>query len=423
MVGEPAELSLEVATWLVGREGLAAVERTEVELAGGGDVLASVTALRREGLDRARAAASVDAALARSRARERWPDADRLVFTRGGLEQASDPAVSAWRARRFADARTVEDRAAGCGGDTLALASVAARVTALDTDAGRLTLLRHNAAVRGHEVTTVVADALVHPPPDAGPVHADPGRRVGTRRVRRLAEHRPSVPALLAHLATVADGPGVAVVLGPGLDLEDPDLPQGAELEFVQLERRLVEAVVWTGALAVPGTTATATVLPAAPEPGQAPAPGQGSVATTRSRGDRAPRLPVGDVGDVLVEVAPAAVRARLHDELGAEIGARRIAARRALLTTDAPVPPSPWWRARTVEAVLPARPRVVRRWLRTADPLPVEVVLHGVAGDPSALRRELGDPPGGPDGRRVELVRRDDDAIAVITRADPFGG
>jgi hypothetical protein len=411
-----AGLSVEVATWLVGADGLEAVDRCEAELAGDADVLAAVAARRREGLDRPRAAAVVDAALARSRARGRWPDADRLLFTREALEQASDPAVSAWRARRFTDATAVEDRAAGCGADTLALAATGARVTALDLDAGRLTLLRHNARVRGYDVTTVVADALAHPAPAGGPVHADPARRVAGRRVRRLAEHRPSVPALLGHLGTVVAGAGVAVVLGPGLDLEDPDLPAPAELEFVQVGRQLVEAVAWTGALATAGVEATATLLahPLADTDAADP--------LTRSRGGRAPRLPVGDVGDVLVEVAPAAVRARLHDELGAEIGARRIADRRALLTSDGPVAPSPWWRTRTVEAVLPARPRTIRRWLRTADPLPVELVLHGVTGDPTALRRELGDPPGGPDGRRVELIRRDHDAIAVVTRAHPSG-
>lgn len=413
MAEQPAGPAAEVAAWLVGPDGLDAIARTEAELAAAADLLATVAARRREGLDKARAAAVVDAAVARGRARERWPDADRLVFTREALEQASDPAVSAWRARRFAERTEVEDRAAGCGADTLALAATGARVTAIDTDADRLTLLRHNARMRGHDVTTVVADALVHPAPDRGPVHADPARRVAGRRVRRLAEHRPSVPALLDHLARVAAGPGVAVVLGPGLDLDDPDLPAGAELEFVQLGRQLTEAVAWTGALATAGVEATATLLP------DPRAPDTGSAPLTRSRAGRAPRLPVGEVGDVLLEVAAAAVRARLHDELGAEIGARRVAERRALLTCDGPVVDSAWWRARTVEAVLPARPRVVRRWLRAADPLPVELVLHGVTGDPTALRRELGDPPRGPDGRRVELVRRDHDAIAVVTRAD----
>lgn len=404
-----AELDPPTAAWLVGEDGLASVAGAAADLAGGADALAVGTRLRRGGLDPRRAAAVVAAAAARRRASERWPDADRLLFTREGLEQASDPRVSAWRARRFGDVRAVEDRAAGCGGDSLALAESGPRVTALDTDAARLTLLRHNAAVRGLDVDTVVADALIHPPPTTGAVHADPGRRVDGRRVRALADHLPSVPALLAHLAAVATGPGVGVVLGPGVDLDDPGLPSDAELEFVQVGTDLVEAVLWTGGRRRPGARATATRLDRDGDPGDPPV-------ATRSRGERAPRLPVGPVGEVLVEVAPAAVRARLHDELGAEVGARRLAARRALLTADGDVAASPWWRARPVEAVVPARANALRRHLRAVDTLPLEIALHGFEVDLRRLRRQLGDPPGGPSGRRIDLVRTDDGALAVVT-------
>lgn len=407
------EIDPGVATWLVGDEGRAAVARTAADLDAGTEALRIVTALRRDGLDQPRASAVTAAAEARRRARARWPDADELLFTRHGLEQASDPAVSAWRARRFVGHAEVEDRAAGCGGDTLALGAVGATVTALDLDVGRLILLRHNAEVRGLDVRTLAADALAAPAP-LGPVHCDPGRRVGDRRVRRLAEHRPSVPALAAHLAASVGGPGLAVVLGPGLDLDDPDLPADAEVEFVQLGDQLVEAVAWLGGLRQDRAAWSATVLP---HPGRPP--GQTHAApVTRARGERRPRLAVGEVGAFLLEVVPAAVRARLHDEVGAEAGARRVATRRALLTVDDDPGPSPWWQVRRVEAVLPAGPKPLRRWLRAADDLPVELVLHGVQLDPEQLHRQLGSPPRGPAGRRIELVRGDDGAFAVVTRA-----
>jgi hypothetical protein len=403
------DLTPEVARWLVSDAGLASIAQADAELVAGRDELQVVTARRADGLDAPHAAAAVGAAQARGRARARWRDADRLVFTRTGLEQASDPAVSAWRARRFTTCAAIEDRAAGCGGDTLALAATGGHVTAVDLDAGRLVLLAHNASVRGLSVTTVVADALQRPSPSAGPVHVDPGRRAGGRRVRRLADHQPSVPALVDHLPDVATGAGLAIVLGPAVDPEDRDLPTGAELEFVQVGWQLVEAVAWTGALRDGAGQRTATILSHA---GGEDAP----TAVTRSRGPRGRRLPVGPVGDLLVEVAPAAVRARLHDELGAEVGARRLATRRALLSADGDLPASPWWRARPVEAVLPAGARAIGRWLRDADDRPVELVLHGVAVDPGGFLRELGRPPTGPGGRRIELVRGDDGAFAVIT-------
>ncbi|MFP4234217.1 MAG: hypothetical protein ACLFUG_04740, partial [Nitriliruptoraceae bacterium] len=257
-------------------------------------------------------------------------------------------------------------------------------------------------------------------------VHADPGRRSGGRRVRRLSAHLPSVPALLdAHAGAAV----VAVALSPGVDPLDPELPAGVEVTFVQVAGRLLEATVWAGRQARAAVTRTGAVLldtdgaevarlPAAAHPG---APTAGPVSE---------ELPVGEIGAWLVEVAPAAVRARRHDELGSSIGARRIARSRALLTTDSPPPSSPWYHAREVLAVLPARPKAVRRWLDTAlahDHLDggVEVVLHGIEADVDELLRSFGRPRTGPHGLRIELVRLDRGSVAVVTAAagPPAGG
>jgi hypothetical protein len=402
--GRVPELTEEVARWLVTEEGLAAVSDATAALDAGAAELTIGTRLRAADAPVERATAVLAAACARRRARTRWPDADQLLFTRQGLEQASDPEVSRWRARRLASAE-VWDLCAGIGGDTLAIAEVAESTTAVDNDPGRLVLLGHNADTRRRSVVKRTADASAVRPPSAALVHADPSRRDGDRRVRRLADHRPAVGALIDHLRSRVAGLGV--VLSPAVDLHDPDLPADAELEFVQVDGRLVEAVAWLGATRNPGVASTATLLPA----------GQ-----TRTRGPRPPRLPVGPVGTHLVEVAPAAVRARLHDDIGAEIDARRLAARRALLTVDGPPPPSPWYTAREVEAVLPARPAAVRRWLKQADERPVEVAVHGLEADPRRWWQDLGRPPRGPAGRRVELVRTDAGGAAVVTVAAPQG-
>jgi hypothetical protein len=398
-----ATLTLEVADWLCSPAGLEVVAEATARLDTGADELQVGTWLRGEaGLAAERATAVVAAARARRRARERWPDADRLLFEPVALEQASDPAVAAWRARRMAGER-VWDLCAGIGGDTLAIAATAAAVTAVDLDAARLRLLAHNAQVLGIEVATSCADALeVRPPADAW-IHADPARRRDGRRVRRLADHQPPVDALLAaHREAVAMG----VVLSPAVDLDDPVLPGDAELEFVADGHGLKESIVWLGAARAPGVLASATLLPD----------------EHRVRRAAPPTLPVGPVGSHLVEVAPAAVRARLHPEIGLEIGARRVARRRALLTTDGPPPPSPWYRARPVLAVLPARDKAVRQWLRDhvreAGEVPIEVATHGLPADPELWWRALGRPTRGPRGYRIELVRTDDGAQAVVTDA-----
>lgn len=399
-----------VGQWLVGPAGQAAIAEATAALDAGRPELQVADGLRREGLDPARAALTLDAASTRRRARATFPDADRLLLTREALEQASDPLVSAWRAARIVPAvepgGVVLDLCAGAGGDTLALAAAGLAVRAVERDPLRAALLAHNARVRHLDVEVVCADLDDVEVPRGAVVHVDPSRRRGGRRVRRLADHVPDVARVLARVRPTAAG--VALTLSPAVDLDDPDLPADAEVGFVQRHGALHETTVWLGSLrdTVGGQSAqaSATLLPEG---------------LRRVRAQRSPRLPVGAVGSHLLEVAPAAVRARLHDELGAQIGARRVATRRALLTVDTDPPPSPWIRSRPVHTVLPARPAAVRRWLRTVQPQPVELVLHGVEADLDAWWRALGRPPRGPQGRRIELVRTDEGAVAVVTDAD----
>lgn len=393
----PGETDLPMAAvrWLVTPDGLAAVAATTEHLAEGADAIEVGTRLRSNGLDPSRAAAVAEVAHARLRARDRWPDADALLFTRTALEQASDPDVSAWRARRYAGAVAITDLCAGIGGDALALAAAGgATVAAIDVDPSRLLLLRHNAQVRGCDLRPVLADAT-RPITGRGPVHADPSRRRGERRARHLGEYGPPVDRLLDAIGSRPAG----VVVSPGVALDDPVLPPG-EIEFVQVGTQLVEAVVWTGDLAA-GSGRSATLLPSGDH---------------RAVGADRDRLPVAPAGSFLLEVAPAAVRARLHDELGAEVGANRLADTRALLTTTTRPPESPWYRVSRIEAELALRAKVIRSWLREhAEDRPVTIVVHGVDADVDRWWRELGRPPRGEE-LRVHLVRTDTGGVCLVT-------
>ena len=382
-------------------DGLATVDEVTTQLDDGASPLRIASQLRADGRAPELSTAALGAGVARRRARERWTDADRLLFTREALEQASDPEVSRWRARRFQGVRSVMDLCAGIGGDTLALGDRVPSVTSVDLDVGRLHLLRHNATVRDLDIATMTVDALAATPPADTWIHADPSRREGGRRLRALREHRPSVPALIDRHR---HAPGQGIVLSPAVDLHDPDLPDG-ELEFVALDGALTEAVAWIGAAAVPGVHASATLLPSGEH---------------RERSGVVPDLPVGPFGHHLIEVNPAAVRARLHTVLGEEIGAWRLAERRALLTADTLPDRSAWYRTRSVEAVLSVRAKEIRRWLRRHDDHPLELASHGWSGDLDALWRAIGRPPRGPQGRRLDVVRLDDGAVAVLSAPPP---
>ncbi len=403
MRGEAVEeVPEDVARWATG-PGLPVIAEVAAALDDGADVLRVGTRLRRT-LDPPRAAFATAAAATRLRAVAAGIEgADELVLTREALEQASHPAAAAWRAARAAAAAgehapPVQDRCAGTGGDAVALARHGP-VLAVERDPGRAVLAAHRADVLGVPVEVRVGDAL---DPDlacdGAVVHADPDRRDGRgRRAHRLADHAPSVAALLAATTAAA---GQLVTVTPGLAWDDPDIPADAEVVFLQHGRQLLEAVLCRGTARAAGARATAVLLDAGVE---------------RSRAtDQRERLHRGPVAAHLVLPGAAAVRARLHDELGAEAGAHRVAEHRALLTVDTPPPPSPWFDVERVVAVTAPRPASVR------EALPVDrrvaVLLHGLDVDVPGFLRDLGGPPTGPEDVRVHLVRRDEDAVAIIT-------
>lgn len=368
------------------------------------DPLAVATALRERGLEPGRAATAQGVAAASRRARAAGhPDA--TWWTPAALEQAGHPTVAAWRARRHAGAATV-DLTAGCGGDATALAGTARELLAVEADPARVPFLRANLAT-AHPV--VRADAR-RPPlrPGRWSAWADPGRRAEGRRIRALGGLRPPVPSL-----TALGFAGLGIAVSPAMDLDDPDRPDGAELEFVQVDRQLTEAVLWLGDLRERCPAPTSAWATSGPAPASA---------TLLPSGEHVRGTPTGPLGRAaglgawLAEPAPALVRARLADGLASHLDLARVARGRALFTGDHRVA-SPWFRCEAVEAVVAARPAAVRDALDGLDPLPTELLTHGMQVDPDGWWKALGSPPRGPSGRAIHLARLDDRHVAILTR------
>lgn len=395
------------ARWLV-TDGRPWVDALALHPTGGSQLLADIARLRRDGLDEVQAAAVVAAASARRRlapalAAAGWDDHVGLLLSAAAAEQASHPVVARHRAQRFAAGREVFDLGCGAGIDAISLALSGAQVTAVDLDPARLVLAEHNAASAGVAMTTMQADATTVPlPPDAW-WHADPSRRLHGRRARTLGDTGPPSAAILAATSRQQAG---ALVMSPGVSWEDPDLPAG-EIEFIQVDGKLTEAVAWLGELRTADVAATATRL---------------SIVDATVEVDQllrigpAPEVPVGPVGAWLLDPAPAAARSRVHHQLIADLDGRRIASTRALCTADID-PRSPWWTAWEVEAVLPGRPRAVRSWLRGRDELPLSIELHGPQLSLASWWRGIGTVPQGPRGRRIHVVQMPEGVRAVVTR------
>ncbi|HEX6676924.1 MAG TPA: class I SAM-dependent methyltransferase, partial [Actinomycetes bacterium] len=81
-------------------------------------------------------------------ARAKFRLADRMLFTRPGLEQASAEAVARHRARRYQGLAAVADLCCGIGGDLVALAP-GRTVLAVDLDPVHLRRAAANAAAHG----------------------------------------------------------------------------------------------------------------------------------------------------------------------------------------------------------------------------------------------------------------------------------
>lgn len=323
-----------------------------------------------ERLRREHPAALVTAALAqhelRVLARAKFSRADRMFFTRDGLEQASAERTARHRAARFAGAERVADLCCGIGGDLVALAAVAA-VRAVDRDPVHLRMATLNAAAYGVDGSVDawcgdVRDA------DTGAVDAafvDPARRAGGRRMRPGDGEPP-----LSWCASLAERvPAVAVKASPALPRAA--VPAGWEVEFVADGRELKEATLWSPAFAT--ATSRATLLPA----GEVLLPTPGEPVEVRAP------------GAYLLDPNPAVTRAGLVADLARLVGAWQIDAAIAFLSADEPVR-TPFARTLRVLDSAPWRQKDLRARLRDLDVGSVDVRRRGLAGDVDALRRGL---------------------------------
>lgn len=353
------------------------------------DALVRSAALRREGFTPDETAAILTQAKLRRRARSKFGDfADRMLFTRAGLEQATRLEVAIHHAARFraAGASRVTELGCGIGGDTLAFAATGLTVRAIERDAVTAALAKHNLAPFP-EAEVVVGDAEAADLVDAQAVWLDPARRTaghdGTRRVS-AGEYSPS----LEFAAGVAARLPLGLKLSPAHDRDA--LPDHAEAQWVSSRGEVVELVLWHGALARVGVGRAALVVGAA------------GTAELTAPSDT-PDEPVGPLGDHLHEPDGAVIRARLIGDLARTTGTHPIGRGIAYLTGEGPVE-SPFLTSFAIEAVLPFDRARIRKELRARGIGRLEIKKRGVDLDPSTFRTSLG-------------LSGDGEGVLVVTR------
>jgi hypothetical protein len=368
-----------------------------------GDPLVAVESLRRAGHDARLASLAVTQAALRVRARPRFgADADRMLWTEAGLEQATRSTVAAHRAQRFVElgAARAADLCCGVGGDLLALVRAGLQqVRGVDTDPVTAAVAAANLAALGlaGSAEVVTADVREVDLADRDAAFVDPARRTASGR-RTFDPDAYSPPySFVAELA--ARVPATAAKVAPGIP--HALVADGAEAEWVSDHGDVKEATLWHGPFAGLRGPARrrATLLPAGATVVDDPALGP---------------APVGPVGRWLHEPDGAVVRAGLVAEVAATLGAHLVDPAIAYVTTDDAVT-SPFTTAYEVDAVLPFQLKRLRAALRERGARDVVVKKRGTAVDPDDLRRRLRLDGDGPEWT-VLLTRVGADPVAVLS-------
>ncbi|WP_045250572.1 class I SAM-dependent methyltransferase [Microbacterium azadirachtae] len=342
----------------------------------------AVLRLRAEGHSPEFVSAVVGQARLRTKAAAKFGEfAQRMLFTRAGLEQATRLGVAARHAGRMraAGVTRVSDLGCGIGGDALAFAGAGLTVTAVDADEVTAALAAYNLAPFGSDAEVRHGLAQDHAPEgmDTGAgteaVWLDPARRTaGHSETRRVSadDYSPSLDWAFALAGRVPTG----IKLGPAHDREA--IPADVEAQWVSADGDVVELVLWSGRLAREDVRRAALVI----------------------RGDRAFELTaaadaedadVRPLGAYVHEPDGAVIRARLIGDLARGIDAGMLDPHIAYLTSDAPAE-SPFASSFRVREVLPVNPKTIAASLKKAGIGRLEIKKRGVDVDPAAFRKKL---------------------------------
>jgi SAM-dependent methyltransferase len=301
--------------------------------------------------------------------------AERMLFTRAGLEQATRLAVAGRHAARFRGAglARVADLGCGIGGDSMGLAALGLQVLAVDADEVTAAIAAYNLAPFGDDAHVRQAAAQDVDLSGIDAVWLDPARRTaGHTETKRLQAGDWSPP--LDWVFDLAQRMPAGVKLGPAFDRAL--LPSDAEAQWISVDGSTIELVVWTGALARPGVRRAALVL-------------RGDTAHELTGAADADDAPVRELGAFVHEPEGAVIRARLIGDVARQLDAGMLAPGIAYLTGDAAMT-SPFVSTFRVREELPADVKGLAKALRARNIGTLEIKKRGLDVDPAVLRTKL---------------------------------
>lgn len=348
------------------------------------------------------AAALSQIALRRKAVTKFGADADHLLFTTDGLEQATHRRVATHRARRVlaTGATSVLDLGCGIGADLLAFARTGTRVDGIELDPATAAIAQANLDTTGSRGRVQAADALEADLDQADLVFADPARRGPAGRVFDPDAYSPPW-SFVEHLLA-----GEAVVkLAPGLP--HARIPRGVEAEWISLDGQLREAVLWSGRAV--GCDRRATVLREV----------DGGTTIAQLTDADAADADVRAVGRYVYEPDDAVVRAHLVTGYAAGIDGWLLDPHLAYVSTDTPsTSGAATGRGYAVTEVLPFREKQLRSALRARGIGILTIKKRGVEVTPEQLRARL--QLRGPEAATLILTRTPGGAQALLVEPLP---
>jgi hypothetical protein len=356
--------------------------------AGPSEPLARQAARLRKDLSAGRTHLVLEQADLRRRGRDKFAAAERMFFTRKGLEQATDQWVAAYKAGRFTQAQAVADLCTGIGGDLLALAR-RGPACGVERDPVAAFLAESNLRAVGVAGELRVADAAEFPLADVAAWHVDPDRRPAGRRTTRVELHEPELATLDRWLQVRESA---AIKLSPAA--EAPGAWQRrAELEWISRAGQCRQLVAWFGALAHAPGRRRATIVGNSPE---------GPAVLASWLGDASVGPPIAaQVDRYLFDPDPAILASGLLGPVAVAEHLAALAPWGGYLTGPEPLQ-RPGLAALEVDEVLPFDVKRLRRLLADRGVGRLEIKKRAVDCDPDSLRKKL-------------QLRGDRDAVLVV--------
>ncbi|MDH5508042.1 MAG: methyltransferase domain-containing protein [Anaerolineae bacterium] len=346
--------------------------------------------------ERELARAALTTAILRREAAVKFPQADKMYFTREALQQASSWEVASYRAKRYAGFERVLDLGCSIGSDSLALAG-AAPTLGIDIDPLRVAMAQANAQALNLPAEFIQADLNQLPVSGAPAAFFDPARRDEQGRVFSVRDYNPPLEIIRGWQARF---PALGVKISPGVKLNEIG-DYDCEVEFISLKGELKEAMLWFGPLKGEQRF-RATVLP-----------GEHTLTASMDQ----PTLMLSEPRAYIYEPDPAILRAGLVGALGAQLHAAQLDPTIGYLTADTRIE-SPFARVWEVEDWLPFQLKRLRAAMRERNVGRLTVKKRGSPLVPEELIQDLR--LEGEEEKVLFLTQQMGKPIVVIAKPNP---